>query len=639
VLLTAKKKKRALVLLSAMFCALASSVVVSVSAVYPDTIFDYDDIDDIVGDLALPITKKLCINCPESSSASSPASSYFISGTANPKKKLYMNGVEVKNRAKNGCFGVFVENLASGKNVFVFRQGKVEKTVNLYYGVAVPASKVIKNEEAEVNGDPSVLKNQGAGKSAWPSADVLVREKEINVSCTAPAGADVTAEVAGEKVDLVGNGNSFSATVDVSDYIGSRRRRSLGNVKYKIVSGEKVEEIKSVGRVLYADPSVEKVVARVKSVLGSVLKDHPGDYDLLARLKAGSEFVVDVSPSGYSSDGDVMPAGARYTKLASGGYIRSEDVELLSGKPKEGKCTGFSFKVGTKTEKLVIKSNRKSAFLAKLDLENGEFKITFENTQSKTNVGDGLLRKSKLVESLKITNDEGGKTSTFLFKLKNVKNFWGFNVEYTKNNEIVIFFKKKPKLTGGERPFENLTITLDPGHGANDPGAVETPDVHKEKHINLATAKVVRNRLEAMGAKVIMTRDDKDEEIDGKVSWDTRFAESEKKKPDFYISLHANSSSPDKDYNKVNGLEVYYHFPQSRAFAELLGENTTKYGKKKLRKVESATYGIVLSTYSPAVLLEMGFLPCPKEYEKMCSKSGMFDIANAIADSIYTFLE
>jgi N-acetylmuramoyl-L-alanine amidase len=141
-----------------------------------------------------------------------------------------------------------------------------------------------------------------------------------------------------------------------------------------------------------------------------------------------------------------------------------------------------------------------------------------------------------------------------------------------------------------------------------------------------------------MGAKVLMTRNDEDEESGRCITYDARIEESEKKKPDFYISLHSNSVPATKDLNKVNGLEVYYWFPQSRAFAELIGENTAKYGKKKLRKVEEMAYGMVLSTYSPAVLVEMGFLPCPKEYEKMCSKSGMFDIANALADSIYTFL-
>ena len=47
-----------------------------------------------------------------------------------------------------------------------------------------------------------------------------------------------------------------------------------------------------------------------------------------------------------------------------------------------------------------------------------------------------------------------------------------------------------------------------------------------------------------------------------------------------------------------------------------------------------SNYKVTLNSYAPSVLLEMGFLQNPAEYDEMCSRRGIFNTANAIADSI-----
>lgn len=60
------------------------------------------------------------------------------------------------------------------------------------------------------------------------------------------------------------------------------------------------------------------------------------------------------------------------------------------------------------------------------------------------------------------------------------------------------------------RSLEGITVILDPGHGGKDPGAIALHEglAIYEKDINLAIALQTKDQLEALGARVIMTRTD-----------------------------------------------------------------------------------------------------------------------------------
>ena len=616
-----------------------------VAGVCEDTIYDYNDFKAIMKGKELKISKNLHIESPSVNNFVSNSSSYFIMGTANPKKELYVNGKEITNRAKNGCFGVLV-NLSYGKNVFEFTQEDEEtQTVNLYYKTPVTAAAEPFREATayETNQREAYYERQQR-LSAWPASSVVLRGTTLNVFCKAPQNADVKAQVGGEVVPLSESQESkgeFSGSIDLTDFIGEKSIKSIGTVKYIIDDEDEEKTLESMGSIVYAKPGIDKIAAKITSVHSSVLKEAPGNYDVLGVLKKGSEFVAEIL-NGNGTTGRAGAAAGGYTKISGVGYTPTQNVQFLPHPPKSGTCSDIAFKRGTKTEKVVINSDRKSAFTHSMDLTNNQLSVTFENTESNIDMSDyeNLFERSRLVENLIITNNFSNSTVTFLFELKNTDDFWGFNIEYTKNNEIVIYFKKKPKLGAEEEePLKNMKIAIDPGHGVSDSGAAETPDVYKESQICALTAQVVKRRLESLGAKVILTRTDKDDKEHHHIGYDERFKEAEQQKADFYISLHANSAELNKNLNSVHGVEVYYWFPQSYGFANELGDRVAKYTKRDLRKVEQAAYVVTLQTYSPAVLLEMGFLPCPKEYEKMCSQSGMFNTANAIADSIIDYLE
>jgi N-acetylmuramoyl-L-alanine amidase len=126
---------------------------------------------------------------------------------------------------------------------------------------------------------------------------------------------------------------------------------------------------------------------------------------------------------------------------------------------------------------------------------------------------------------------------------------------------IALFFDKpcdqKVKKTAGgillkcfARPQKKITtIVLDPGHGGKDPGAEGRVGL-KEKSSNLGIALRLKNRLEAIGLRVLLTR-----ENDRYLSLADRVKFAKFANADLFVSIHCNAADRDR---KKHGLETYF---------------------------------------------------------------------------------
>lgn len=92
------------------------------------------------------------------------------------------------------------------------------------------------------------------------------------------------------------------------------------------------------------------------------------------------------------------------------------------------------------------------------------------------------------------------------------------------------------------------TVIIDPGHGGTDPGAIGLGGI-REKDVNLRIAKLLGERLERRGFRVVQTRVD-----DRTLDLETRTAIAEAAGGDLFVSLHANSAPR----HKTRGIEIYY---------------------------------------------------------------------------------
>lgn len=125
---------------------------------------------------------------------------------------------------------------------------------------------------------------------------------------------------------------------------------------------------------------------------------------------------------------------------------------------------------------------------------------------------------------------------------------------------------------------------LTQGHGGLDGGAqgVLYGNGPVEKDINMAHALVLKNRLESLGAEVILAVQP-DQDNSQKVEMTDRVEMARENEADFYISLHCNSIDASANGLKPSGTEIYYYENNSKLLADDMLEKITEYNDRDAR--------------------------------------------------------
>ncbi len=180
------------------------------------------------------------------------------------------------------------------------------------------------------------------------------------------------------------------------------------------------------------------------------------------------------------------------------------------------------------------------------------------------------------------------------------------------------------------------TVCLDAGHGADDVGATSTGGARLEKDDNLRLTLKVRDKLEAKGIKVILTRDD-----DSDITLKERCRLANKKRCDFFLSLHRNSSVSGSGFEawiakepKGNEEEVAQKLVDTLSDISGLPNRGVKKG---YRNSSGNNYYVNSNTNMPSILLEVGFVTSDED-NKSFDKS-LDDYAEAIADIIFESIQ
>ncbi len=224
------------------------------------------------------------------------------------------------------------------------------------------------------------------------------------------------------------------------------------------------------------------------------------------------------------------------------------------------------------------------------------------------------------------------------------------------------------------------TIIIDPGHGGKDPGAQHSR--HNEKTITLQIGKKLKKKLEKMGYKVLLTR-----EKDKYLTLAERPQFATKNGGDLFISLHCNAidGSP-KKLETIKGFVAYIlragESDEDKALArrenQAIKTSTDKSKKTEISAVEwillehelnlyshqseklaesivnhfdggkirkhrtgahQAGFFVLVGTFMPAVLFEMGFITNSQDRKYMASKKGQDDIAQRLSLSIESYFK
>lgn len=191
---------------------------------------------------------------------------------------------------------------------------------------------------------------------------------------------------------------------------------------------------------------------------------------------------------------------------------------------------------------------------------------------------------------------------------------------------------------------DNVTVVLDAGHGGADGGA--SVGGVNEKDINLQIVKKISDFLSVFDVNVVFTRsEDKllaDDDSIHKKQDDlfNRVRLTKELDEPIFVSIHTNNFS-DKQYK---GLQVFYspNHPYSEALALIIQSNNSEYlecdNSRKVKKSSSSIY-VLDRLFTPAVLIECGFLSNDDDRAKLSNEDYQNKLAFVIANSIIEYIK
>ena len=219
----------------------------------------------------------------------------------------------------------------------------------------------------------------------------------------------------------------------------------------------------------------------------------------------------------------------------------------------------FAYDEGTLSFSTIKKLNS-GLYLEDLSLTNYYIflKVTFSNSD---------------VKYYSLSNDTDYNDITY-YTITRKKTNNKIDIKFDTHNDIPymgIFVSKEKNL-----PDNVYDVVIDPGHGGSDVGAISKK--YYESNIVLDCAKILKTKLEALGLKVMLTRDGTESSTEDMVYniYDdngrvTRANESHAK---ILISLHLNSNSQNV---KTGGLEIYAPSLCNLDLAKLFADNIVKF--------------------------------------------------------------
>ena len=562
--------------------------------------------------------KEFNITRPEKA-ISTPYSTYFIMGTSNPDDDVYFNGQKVERFSEDGLFGVKVK-LSVGNNSFSFSQGGVTKNVNITrYSSSEGSANLINKITKAFPTDNAIFKNNEEG----------------TISCIAPSGGKVYALVDGKTVAMEQSASAqkgvpalYKGTVTLNG-ISSEEVRSLGNITYYLSFDGNNTSYTSKGQ-LYLKGDNAKAKVRTKIIFANVLTPDLTFGDFKSIYKEGTT---------EEAVGMTFANNDWYYELKSGGFIKASDVDVIESEKNDSELKFSEISFSKDENKEIIRLKGITGLPYYFDEKEDGCTVlnlygSFSDEKTAELAAYLSQTESDLYSEITAEKSEQGIAVTFVPS----KDIWGLDVVYD-GDDTLILSRTKPMFSEDvKRPLENLTLVIDPGHGGIDSGAPGLLGTNgpMEKNLNLLNAQILKQRLEMLGADVILTRETDEENPSLLERANTAYLND----ADIFISLHHNSIAEAADGNEYHGVEAYYYENFGKELAELVPKKISQNAAQRdYRKTEEAYYVVTKMRCAPAILNETGFVPSPFEYERVCSDDEIFKTSEAITSAILEFMQ
>lgn len=177
------------------------------------------------------------------------------------------------------------------------------------------------------------------------------------------------------------------------------------------------------------------------------------------------------------------------------------------------------------------------------------------------------------------------------------------------------------------KPLTGKTILIDPGHGGSDPGTIASGA--QEKDVVLAISLSLKEKLEELGATVVIARDQ-----DVYLSLRDRLKLSIETKPDLFLCVHVNYVGAPS----VSGIETYYHDEADKPLAETFLSTLADRLNDRAIKASKAGWFVLVGNPAPAILVEVGYLSSKRTGPLLSTSTYQNEIAEALAEASIKFL-
>lgn len=543
------------------------------------------------------------------------AEKIFFIGSASPTHKVTINNQPIQH-SKTGNFAPSFP-LKIGENKFTIHHNKqtIQRNITrLSNQPEIPTNAKFAQDSLTPNQNITRLAGEKVCFSviALEKAQVSVKIAEQNLTLFPQSKS---AQLPPNSAVLTAS-NQPKLSQDITQYQGctSFAVGSLGKPIYTITINNQTVNQTANGEIKIIAPSQVSVV-EIISDAGITRTGPSTDYSRLTPLPKGTKASV------TGTEGD-------WLRLDYGAWILAKETQLIPDSilPQSIVRGISSRKVENATEIIFPLEN---PVPIEIKQEDNKFILTLYNITAQTDTI--YIVENPLIKRLDWQQVNPQKIE-YTFNLNSAQQ-WGYDVRY-EGTSLILSLRHPPQLQNKlTKSLEGVSILLDPGHGGKETGSVG-PTGYTEKEINLVVSKLLKEELIKREATVYLTR-----ETDQELSLNERVAMINQIKPTLSISIHYNALPDGGDALNTDGIGVFWYHPQAYDLAVFLHNYLTKTLNRPSYGVYWNNLALTRPHTAPSILLELGFMINPTEFEWIINPQEQVKLASAIADGITEWLD
>jgi N-acetylmuramoyl-L-alanine amidase len=547
----------------------------------------------------------------------------FLIGTAPATGDVSVNG----NRISRTAVGHFAPSfpLQIGENLFTLRYENQEVKIQVKR----------QSNQPEVPVGLAFAKDSLTPKVALAS----LPGEYICFGAIAPVNAEVSVKLAGvtiplkarsqvelpdNKSVLLGENSQIKkggseqyqgcAKTPANSQLPNSKKVDLGVPLFELTMNDQTISQEGTGKISILSPA-ELEVAEVTAEAGVARTGASTDFSRMTPLPKGTRATI------TGREGE-------WIRLDYGAWIKASEVQIVKDAvpPRSIIRSARSRQIPGWTEVLFPLE-----IPVPVTVQSGEktFTLTLYNTTAQTDI---IRLDDDPVISRLAWQQISPLQVQYTFNLKSDQQ-WGYKLRYD-GTTLVLSLKHPPVRSGKmpdpqKQPLSGIKILLDPGHGGPQDSGGVGPTGYREKTVALIVSKLVREELVNRGANVVMTRvEDVDLDLPPRVEM------IQKEAPAIAIAIHYNALPDNGDAINTKGVGAFWFHPQAHSLAMFLHNYL-------VAKLNRPSYGVFWNNLAmtrpavaPSVLMELGFMINPEEFEWIVNQTEQKKLAEAIAQGI-----